>query len=125
MLARGVGTLLAVFLLVAFLPKILSKLVEGSHVFPQGREWEGQAMLAMFLIYLIGYAISWWRPLWGGIFICLSAAAVSAPFIIIDGHYNSLMFGVPLFIVGVFYLLLHSLESREKRRQLQSGGQGA
>ncbi len=114
-IARGAGTLLAVFFLLAFLPKIFSDLNDTSPSpgAAAGREWEGDVMTAMFLAYMIGYAISWWRSLWGGIVIVLAALVVSVPFIVIQGHFNSLLFGLPVFIVGVLYLVLHVMESRE------------
>lgn len=115
-IARGSGTLLAVFFLLAFLPKIFS-LLSGTPS-PMGavagREWEGQIITVMFLMYMIGYAVGWWRSLCGGIVIILAALVVSVPFIVIQGHFNSLIFGFPIFIVGVLYVVLHVMESREK-----------
>jgi hypothetical protein len=114
-IARGAGTLLAAFFLLAFLPKIFSLLSGTSSPMGTvaGREWEGQIMEAMFLMYMVGYAIGWWRPLWGGIVIILSALLVSVPFILIQGHFNALLFGLPIFIVGVLYVVLHVVESRD------------
>jgi hypothetical protein len=68
----------------------------------------------MFLLYMIGYAIGWWRSLWGGMIITLAALVVSVPFIVLQGHFNSLIFGLPILVVGVLYLVLHVLESRDK-----------
>jgi hypothetical protein len=115
-IARGTGTLLAVFFLLAFLPKTLSLLSGTSSPMGAvaGREWEGQIMTAMFLTYVAGYVIGWWRSLGGGIVIILAALVVSVPFIVIQGHFNSLIFGLPIFIVGVLYVVLHVMESREK-----------
>jgi hypothetical protein len=115
-IARGTGTLLAVFFLLAFLPKIISLLSGTSSPMgaEAGREWEGQIMMAMLLMYMTGYAIGWWRSLLGGIVIILSALIVSVPFIVIQGHFNSLIFGLPIFIVGILYVVLHVMESREE-----------
>jgi hypothetical protein len=115
-LTRGTGTLLAIFFLFAFLPKIFSLLSGTSSPVGAvaGREWEGQIITAMFLIYLAGYAIGWWRSLWGGIVIILAALVVSVPFLVVQGHFNSIIFGLPIFIVGVLYVILHVLELREK-----------
>jgi|GEM_PF-2608085 len=115
-IARGTGTLLAVVFLLAFLPKIFS-LLRGtsSSMGPvAGREWEGQLITAMFLMYMTGYGIAWWRSLWGGIVIILSALIVSVPFIAIQGHFNPLRFGLPILIVGVLYVVLHVMESLEE-----------
>jgi len=112
-IARGSGTILAIFFFLAFAPKFISEFSSTSTPLPSGREWEGQVMVAMFLAYMTGYAVGWWWSLWGGIIICLAALVVSAPFIIIQGHYNSLIFGIPVLIVGGLYIVLHILESRE------------
>ena len=114
-IARGTGTVLAIFLLIAFLPKLISDLVTPAPPPSGGRGWEGEVMLAMFLTYMIGYAIGWWRSLVGGIIICLAAAIVSAPFVIIQGHFNSLIFGIPVFIVGILYIIHHGMELRQDR----------
>jgi hypothetical protein len=115
-LTRGTGTMLAIFFLLAFLPKIFSLLSGTSSPMGAvaGREWEGQIITAMFLLYLAGYAIGWWRSLWGGIVIILAALLVSVPFLVVQGHFNSLIFGLPIFTVGVLYVILHVMESREK-----------
>ena len=114
-IARGTGAVLAIFLLMAFLPKLISDLATPAPPPSGGRGWEGEVMLAMFLTYMIGYAIGWWRSLVGGIIICLAAAIVSAPFVIIQGHFNALIFGIPMFIVGIFYIIHHGMELRQDR----------
>lgn len=112
--ALGGGTALAIFFLLAFVPKLIS-VFEGSSPPPRpGTEWEGDVMLATFAAYMIGYAIGWWRRLWGGVVILLAALIVSVPFIVIQGHFNSLIFGVPILVVGVLYLVLHREESRKQ-----------
>lgn len=70
-------------------------------------------MMAMFLTYVLGYTITWWRSLWGGVLIILAALVVSVPFIVVQGHFNSLIFGIPVLVVGVLYVVLSAVESRE------------
>lgn len=112
----AMGTLLAIFFLLAFVPKIISSLIGTAHEPQAGRQWEGQVMTAMFVTFMIGYAIGWWRILWGGIIIILAAFLVSAPFIIIQRNYASLIFGLPEFALGTLYVLLYRIEKQESIR---------
>ena len=56
---------------------------------------------AFFFTYLIGYAVIWWKPLWGSIIIILG----SIIFVIIAGFDGPPIFATPAFLVGLFYLL--------------------
>jgi len=115
-LVLAIGTLLAILFLLVFGPKIVFNSIGTAPELPTGRHWEGQVMTAMFLIFMIGYAIGWWRILWGGITIILAAFLVSAPFIILQRNYGSLIFGLPQFAIGILYVLLYLLEKRESIR---------
>ena len=106
-----IGTVLALFFLLAFVPKILINSSDKVHTPNPGREWEGQVMLAMFITYLVGYTIGWLWRLWGGIIIILASLVVSIPFVILDENYASLIFGIPQFVVGVLYILLYRFEN--------------
>lgn len=105
------GSILALFFLLAFVPKIISDLLDTVPEPPDGREWEGQVMYAMFITFMAGYTIGWWRSLWGGVLIILAAMLVSIPFAL-DGNYGSLIFGVPQCVIGTLYVVLHWLEKR-------------
>ena len=111
------GSLLALFFLLAFLPKIIMELIGDSPKVAAGREWEGQVMIATFLTLLIGYGIGWWRTFWGGVIIVLAAFVVTIPFITLQSNYGSLIFGIPLLFVGLLYLLLYLTEKQEKIRK--------
>lgn len=104
-----IGTVLALFFLLAFVPKILIMSSDKVHTPNPGREWEGQVMLAMFITYLVGYTFGWLWRLWGGIIIILASLVVSIPFVL-DENYASLIFGVPQFVVGVLYIVLYRFE---------------
>ena len=54
-----------------------------------------------FFAYLIGYAVIWWKPLWGSIIIMLG----SILYVIISGIDGPPIFAIPTFLVGLFYLL--------------------
>ena len=112
--ALTISTLLAAFFLLAFLPKIIADFSgEGNKPIP-GREWEGQVMLAMFITYLLGYAIGWWKRLWGGIIILLSSLIIFIPFTVMDENYGALIFVIPQFVLGLLYILVHRFEKHNK-----------
>ena len=54
-----------------------------------------------FITYLIGYAIIWWKPLWGSIIIIFA----STMYVIIAGFDGPPIFAIPAFSVGLFYLI--------------------
>jgi hypothetical protein len=107
------GTLIALLFLLAFVPKLISELLGDSPQIQSGREWEGHVMTAMFLTFIVGYSIGWWRILWGGIIILLAAFIVTIPFIILQNNYGSLIFGIPQLVIGLLFLLLYWFEKRE------------
>jgi hypothetical protein len=59
-----------------------------------------------FITYLVGYALVWWKPLWGGIIIVAGSIAVS---IINIDNAGFLIFALPTVLVGVFYIIMFSL----------------
>lgn len=108
-----IGTFFAILFLLAAVPKLLCDLPGTKPEPSPGQQWEGQVMTAMFLVFILGYAIGWWRRLWGGIIILLAAFLVTVPFIIIQANYGSLIPGIPLFGLGILYVLLYLVEKRE------------
>jgi hypothetical protein len=111
------STLMAVFSILAFGPKLLSLIPSAAPDLPPDREWEVQVMTTMFIVFILGYGIGWWQLLWGGILIILSALIVSLPFIIIESNYGSLIFGLPYFIIGGLYIILYRLGKQEKENK--------
>lgn len=107
----GCATLLALLFLLAFVPKIISVLRGTAPELPAGRQWEGHVMIAMFVIFMLGYIIGWWRSLWGGLLIIVAALLVSIPFSLQD-NYGSLIFGIPQFVIGILYIMLSWAEKR-------------
>jgi hypothetical protein len=65
-----------------------------------------------FFAYLIGYAIVWWKPLWGALIIM--AGSLLWTIINIDNTGN-LIFTLPTFAVGFFYLI--SWNDKRKRNK--------
>ena len=64
-----------------------------------------------FFTYLVGYALVWWKQLWGGIIIIAGSIAVSV--INIDNT-GFLIFAFPTLLVGVFYVLGFFMHRRKK-----------
>jgi hypothetical protein len=54
-----------------------------------------------FFTYMIGYAFVWWKPFWGSVIIIIGSFLV---FIINIDNPGFLIFAVPTFLVGFFYL---------------------
>lgn len=109
----GCGTLLALFFSIVFLPKIVSVLRGTATELPAGRQWEGHVMIAMFVIFMLGYVVGWWRSRWGGLLIIAAALLVSVPFSLL-GNYGSLIFGIPQLVIGILYVMLSRTERRKE-----------
>lgn len=54
-----------------------------------------------FFTYMIGYAIIWWKPFLGSAIIILGSILVS---IVNIDNFGFLIFAVPTFLVGYFYI---------------------
>jgi hypothetical protein len=54
-----------------------------------------------FFTYLIGYIVIWWKPLYGSLIIMSGSILV---FIININNTGFLIFAVPTFLVGFFYI---------------------
>ncbi len=63
-----------------------------------------------FLSYIIGYALIWWKPLWGSIIIM----AASIYYVIAAGVHGPPIFAVPGFLVGALYMAYWLIEGRRK-----------
>jgi len=57
---------------------------------------------AFFIFYIVGYAIVWWKNLWGSLIIMLVSLLVIGVNINNPGF---IMFGLPTFAVGLLYFL--------------------
>ena len=54
-----------------------------------------------FVSYIIGYAIVWWKPMPGSVIIILGSLLIT---VININNLGFLMFAVPTFLVGFFYI---------------------
>ena len=60
-----------------------------------------QNPLLYFIIYIIGYCVIWWKPLWGSIIIITG----SIFYVTMAGIDGPPIFAAPGFLVGVLYLI--------------------
>jgi hypothetical protein len=97
------GTLLLFVLLLAFLPKIYdSYILRGESLAADG--WEGLTIIGMFIGYVIGYVVVWFNRLIGGVIFLITAVAEMSIFLIVDGNTGSLIFGLPILLVGILFI---------------------
>jgi hypothetical protein len=104
--ALVLGTLLLFILMLAFLPKIYDCCILGGDSLSAGG-WEGYVVLGMFLGYVIGYVVVWISRFFGGLIMLLTASAEMAIFLIVDGNTGSLIFGLPMAIIGILFMVAH------------------
>lgn len=102
--ARIFASILALFFLLAIGPKFIGQyFTEGEGLSDGG--WEGWVMEITFYVFVIGFAFSWWKKCTGGIILIIASIIQMGPFLIIDGNLGSLIFGVPLLISGVLFIM--------------------
>ena len=65
--------------------------------------------ITFFFIYLIGYIIIWWKPLWGSVIIIF----VSIYYVAVAGFDGPPIFAVPGFLVGTLYLINWFVENKK------------
>ena len=63
-----------------------------------------------FFTYIIGYAVVFWKPLWGSIIIM----AASIYYVMIQGFDGPPIFAAPGFIVGALYFAYWFFEKRNQ-----------
>lgn len=98
------GILVTLLMLLAIVPKLVEEFIEKgfgflSEILKSFGNWESPT--AFFFIYITGYAIIWWKPLWGSLIIIL----VSIFYVLISGIDGPPIFAIPTFLVGLFYLI--------------------
>jgi hypothetical protein len=106
------GIVLTIFMVIVFVPKIIGKFIEdGISFFMEIIEsfisWDNPT--PFFFTYIIGYAIIWWKPLWGSIIIIFG----SIFYIIKSGTDGPLIFASPAFMLGILYLLHYFLAKKQ------------
>jgi len=100
------SSLLAIFFSVAIVPKIVGDIIENGYTVLYTGGWEGLVMQWTYIVFIIGFAFSWKNKFFGGLIIILASAIQMGPFLIIDGNLGSLIFGLPMLVVGILFLLI-------------------
>jgi hypothetical protein len=102
------GILITTLLLLVFVPKIIGKISDEGFSqltrlvdIPESFSDLWSDPTAFLFIYLVGYVVIWFRPLWGSLIIIV----VSIVYVIGCDSLGSLIFAVPTLIVGLSYLL--------------------
>jgi len=107
------GILVTLVVLLAIVPKITGEFIKKgfgflTEIIQSFRNWEDP--MAFFFVYIIGYTIIWWKPLWGSLIII----SVSIFYVLIAGFDGPPFLAVPAFLVGLFYLI-YLIASRKKK----------
>jgi len=105
--ARIFSSLLALFIGLALIPKLIDdySATSGSKLWLTD-SWEGMVMELTLYVFMLGYIFSWWKKCTGGIIILIASIIQMAPFIIIQGNFGSLIFGLPMVVSGILFLAL-------------------
>jgi hypothetical protein len=114
--AIALSTLLAPLLLAATGVVIIPTIMGNSPKMPPGREWEEILITWVVGLYFVGYALGWFRPLWGGVFIVLSGFLFSFPLFLVRGQFAGVTIGIPLTVCGIGLLFVLSYVVRKKQR---------
>lgn len=103
----ALAILLVLFFSFALLPKLVQDIIDNgiSVLFSGG--WGGLVMVWTYIVFIIGFSFAWWHKLIGGIIIILASLLQMLPFLIIEGNIGSLIFGIPLLVVGILFLIIY------------------
>jgi hypothetical protein len=100
------GIIVTLLMLMAFGPKFIGSLNEEGIIYllevPKAFVNWYDNPTAFFFTYFIGYAMIWWRPLWGSVVIILGGILF---FIFNSQNMGTFIFIIPTFLVALFYIL--------------------
>ena len=100
------ASILCIFFSFALLPKLIGSIIEEGFNSLYSGDWGGLVMTWTYIVFIIGFIVVWWHKLFGGIIIVLSSILQMAPFLIIEGNLGSLIFGIPLLVVGILFIVI-------------------
>ncbi len=63
---------------------------------------------AFFVMYIVGYIIVWWKPLWGSVVIITG----SLVFFLTNFISVNLIFVLPTLLVGLFYIIYWNIKRK-------------
>jgi hypothetical protein len=96
------GIIVTFFYLVAFVPKFVSSIHSVMDIPGFFTKWYDDPT-AFFLTYFIGYAIIWWKPLWGSVIIIFGCILFFVFNPLNTGFLT--IFLLPTLLVAIFYIL--------------------
>ena len=99
------GIVVTLLFLLVFGPKFIGEFIKSGVAYlieiPKTFAHWDESPTAFFITYLVGYAVLWWKPLWGSIIIMF----FSVFYVLIAGVHGPPILAIPTFLVGLFYLL--------------------
>ena len=98
------GIVITLIWILMLLPKIIGNIWEEGFSFLKTffegwGEWSDPTNF--FITYVIGYALTWWKPLSGSLVLI----ACSIYYVAVAGIWGPSIFAIPTFLVGLFYLI--------------------
>ena len=106
---RIFASLITLFYLLVFVPKFIQTLLGDAPESPPGADWEGSMVTVSFLIFILGYIVTWWRGLVGGIIIAIGGVLMFFTHMLsASGEFEFLPFFVfsgPMLLCGILYLV--------------------
>ena len=110
------GIILTLFMLIVFGIKFGGLIAdEGiSHLFEVPKAFANwyDDPTAFFITYFIGYAIIWWKPIWGSVIILLGDILF---FAFNSQNMGIFIFIIPTMLVAVFYILYWIEKNKESK----------
>ena len=94
---------------------IIQAIYRDESYLPMNDPWQGVVMTTAILLVMAGYLISWKKEGIGGIIMIIAGLSVCLPFIIILGNFGALLFGLPLTIAGLLYVIYWNDMSKSKK----------
>ena len=104
LLSKVWGIIFTLFMLLAIGSKMIIGIIEnGRQFFNELPESFSNPLdpTLYFFTYIIGYAVIWWKPLWGSIIIITA----SIFYVTVAGVDGPPIFAAPGFLVGALYLI--------------------
>ncbi|NQV03195.1 MAG: hypothetical protein HQ542_11150 [Bacteroidia bacterium] len=103
------ASLITLLYLVAFVPKLIQDLLGESPASPSDGSWVGSLVTAGFLVFILGYILTWWRGVIGGIIIVFAGALMfTSHMVAASGEFEFLpflIFSCPMILVGILFII--------------------
>ncbi len=112
----ALGIIVTLFMLIAFGPKFVGLIADHgiSYLFEVPKAFANwyDDPTAFFITYFIGYALIWWKPIWGSVIILLGDILF---FAFNSQNMGTFIFIIPTMLVAVFYILFWIEKNKESK----------